>query len=169
MTTLVDEILFGSPNSVAKSIQAGADVNDYDVYGYTPLIEAAVVNSIEKTEILLNAGAQVNKRDMAGRSALHWAADNDNVELCELLLRHKADPNAYSKSLAPVLVNPLLRNNKQDLKNLLYSHGAVLKFAKDYINTKLLGHRFSLTGKVHMVDHQSDFRLVDLEGFYLEF
>src|SRR5262249_24160885 len=68
----------------------------------------------------------------------------------------------------PVLVQPLLRH-QQNLKELLYRHGADLKFAQDYINTKLIGHRFELVGRVDIVDHNNTFIELDFEGFILEF
>lgn len=166
--SLTDEILFGSQSSVERSLQQGADVNEIDVYGFTPLIEAAIVNNVEIAELLINHGAEVNSPDITGRTALHWAIDNNNIQFSQLLLAHKANPNAYTEGGQPVLVYPLLRN-QQPLKKLLYQHHANLNFAQDYINAKLLGHRFQLLGQVDIVNAVGHFIELDFEGFFLEF
>ena len=46
---------------------------------------------------------------------------------------------------------------------------APLQFAKDYINTKLLGHRYALLGSADIIDPNGLYTEVNLEGFYLEF
>ncbi len=166
--SLTDEILFGTQSSVERSLLQGADVNEIDVYGFTPLIEAAIVNNAEIAELLIKNGAEVNRPDVTGRTALHWAVDNNNVQLAKLLLAHKADPNAYTDGGQPVLVYPLLRN-QQELKKLLYQYRAELNFAQDYTNAKLLGHRFQLLGQVDIVNAKGHFIELNFEGFFLEF
>jgi hypothetical protein len=166
--SLANEILYGRLDKVEQLIQSGADVEEVDEYGFTPLIEAAIANNFEITKLLLEYGADINKSDVTGRSALHWTSDNNNLELCKLLLANKADPNAYTYGAQPVLVYPLLRN-QNELKKLMYQHGADLNFAQDFINTKLLGHRYELAGYVDIVNSQGQFIELDYEGFILEF
>lgn len=166
--SLADEIIFGTKEGVEDLIRAGADVNEIDAYGYTPLIESAIMNNVDVADVLLSAGAKVNEPDLTGRTALHWSVDNSNVALSELLLKNKADPNAYTKGSQPILVKALLRDHSQ-MKKLLYQYGADLKFAQDFISAKLLGHRYELTGQVDIVNSKGDFVELDFEGFYLEF
>ena len=110
----------------------------------------------------------MNKVDSSGRSALHWATDNNDVEFSELLIAHQADVNSYNRAGQSVLVYPLLRNHTQ-LKRLLYRHGANLNFAQDFINTKLIGHRFELKHDVDILAPNNEFIEIDYEGFFLEF
>ncbi len=166
--SLTDEILNLQKSKVLASIQAGEPVNQIDVYGFTPLIEAAIANDFEIAKMLIDHGANVVMPDLTGGTALHWAVENNNLPLCELLLEKNADPNAYPRSGQPILVQPILRR-QQDLKELLYKYGADLKFAQDYISAKLLGHRFELAGRVDIVDHKNTFIEIDFEGFVLEF
>lgn len=165
---LADTIIYGNIQQIKQVISQGAKLDEIDPYGYTPLIETAIVNDIQKTKVLLEAGAKVDFSDLTGRTALIWAAENNNYELCELLLKYGADPNMYTRAGQPVLAMPLLRKQEK-IKQQLYRKGAKLTFAQDFINGKLLGHRFELEGRVDILDHQGVFTEIELEGFYLEF
>ncbi len=167
--SLADEIINGTTYSVAKYLaHRPSEINEIDKYGFTPLIESAIVDNIDIAKLLIEHGADINQQDATGGTALHWTVENNNLEFCELLLKHKADPNASNISSQPVLAKALLRQ-QQPLKQLLYKHGADLKFAQDFINTKLLGHRFELRGYVDIVDHLGRFVEINFEGFFLEF
>lgn len=166
--SLSKKIIYGSDQEVADFLKSGPELNIVDEYGYTPLIQTAVVNSATKAKLLLNAGAKVDFVDLTGRTALFWAADNNNLELCNLCLKYGADPNAYSSGAQPVLVMPLMKK-EEGVKNLLVSFGAKLHFAQDFLNAKILGHCFELEGRVDIVDTNNTFIEVELEGFYLRF
>ncbi len=165
---LTEAILKQDHKKVFQLIESGELINEIDIYGFTPLIEAAIVNDVEIAKKLIAHGADVLMRDLTRATALHWAVENNNLPFCQLLLDHGADPNAYAKSGQPILVQPLLRH-QQRLKELLYRHGADLKFAQDYISLKLMGHRFELVGRIDLVDHKNKFIEIDFEGFVLEF
>lgn len=168
MMTLSDAILKGTKEQVEQMLALGADANAIDMYGFTPLIEAAIANRLDIADLLLKNGADVTKKDMAGGSALQWAVENYNLPMCYMFLRRGADPNAYTRSAQPILVQPLLRR-QHDLKEMLYRAGADLTFAQDYINAKLLGHRFELVGRVDIVNNRNTFIELDFAGFILEF
>src|SRR6056297_1361446 len=141
--SLADTIIYDDAVAVARALDAGADIFETDEYGFNPLVQAAICQKNDIAKLLISRGAKIDMPDLTGRTALHWASDNHDMELCKLLLQNNANPNSYNLSAQPVLVYPLLRG-QQDLKRLLYRHGANLAFAQDYINSKLLGHRFSL-------------------------
>ncbi len=166
--SLANIIIYGEKEHVLQALQSGADPNEIDEYGYRPLVEAGIANKTDIARVLLEHGAQVDQEDSTGRTALHWAVENNNAKLCDLLLSSGANPNHYTRSSQPVLVTPILRNDSA-VKNVLYSHGADLNFALDYINTKLLGHRFELMGSADIVNPKGKFIEVDFEGFFLEF
>jgi hypothetical protein len=166
--SLADSIIEEQDSQVIGYLRAGANVNQLDEYGFTPLIEAAIADNLKIAKYLLDYGANPNLPDMTGGTALHWAAENNNISLCQLLLDKGANPNAYTFAGQPVLVMPLLRQQMM-LKNLLLRRGAYLEFAQDYINAKLLGHMFELIGTADIVDPNNNYVEVDFEGFYLEF
>jgi hypothetical protein len=166
--TLANKIIFGSVQDVANHLHAGIQLDKVDEYGYSPLIQTAIVNDAKKAKLIIDAGASVDFTDLTGRTALHWAADNHNLELATLLLDKGADANAYTRAGQPVLVLPYLRNQKQ-MKELLYRYGGELDFAQDFINGKMLGHVYELEGRVDLVDTKHTFFEIEFEGFYLEF
>ena len=149
-------------------LRQGESLDDIDEYGFTPLIECVITRQPEIAEKLLARGVEVDKPDVTGRTALFWAVDNNDIPFIKLLLRHNANANAYTSAGMPILVYPVLRE-QTDVKRLLYQHGARVDFAQDFIQGKLLGHRFELNGSVDIVTAQD--RLIELnyEGFILEF
>ncbi len=164
---LTQIILYGDSQQLENALEDIDNVSYLDEYGYTPLIQAIIADKIECTQLLLQKGADVNQHDITGRTPLHWAVYNENMPVCELLMQYNADPNRYTISSEPILAKPILRNN-QFIKKLLLEHGASARFAHDYINVKLLGHRFELVGSVDIVDTHDIFTEVDYEGFYLD-
>lgn len=165
--TLADAILQEDKNSIQQLLRYGDDVNQIDEYGFTPLIEAAIIDNIEISQLLLSQGANPNQQDVTGGTALAWAAENNNQALCTLLLKSGANPNSYNLGGQPVLTMPMLRQ-QTELKQLLIRAGADQVFTQDYVNTKMLGHMYELVGKAIIIDPQNQFVEVDFEGFYLE-
>lgn len=168
MRSLANTILYGTRDDVAHLLDEDEDIHALDEYGYLPLSEAAIAKKLDIAELLLTKGAAVNDKDAPGTTALHWACDNDDLAMADLLLRHGADPNAYAIGGHPVLTYPLLRKSVA-LRKLLQRYGGNIDFAKDFINTKLLGHRFELTEETHIATTHNNFILVNFEGFYFQF
>lgn len=166
--TIANDIISHRMPDFDAYIRAGDSLDDIDEYGFTPLIECAITRQPKIAEQLLARKVDVNKADVTGRSPIHWAVDNNDMELTRLLLTHGADPNAYTRNGLSVLVYPVLRS-QEEMKHLLYQHGAKLDFALDFINGKLLGHRFELQGDVDIVNAKGEFIELDYEGFMLEF
>jgi len=84
-------------------LNAGADVNAVDPYGFTALIRLCVASNaslrgphadgIVVTRLLIDAGANVNAQDDGGYTALMFAARAGEIAQMRLLLDHGADPN----------------------------------------------------------------------------
>jgi len=167
MSTLANAILSNDIDRVRAYIRQSAPVNEMDEYGFTPLIEAVVVENIEIAKLLLDNGADPNLQADTGTTPMHWAAENNNLKMCQLLLQHGANPNAYSFSGMPVAVMPTLRH-QTNLRRFLIDNGADPLFSQDYINTKLLGHIYELVGHGTIVSPENRLVEVDFEGFFLE-
>lgn len=166
--TIAQDIISCRMPDFDRYISQGESLDDIDEYGFTPLIEAAITQQANIAAQLLLRGVDVNKTDVAGRTPLHWAVDNNDLELTRLLLTHGANPNAYTTAGLCILVYPILRG-QDAIKHLLYQYGARLDFALDFIQGKLLGHRYELQGEVDIVNADNEFVELSYEGFILEF
>lgn len=166
--TIANDIISHRMPEFEVYLREGNSLDDIDEYGFTPLIECAITRQPRIAEQLIRHKVNINKPDVTGRTPLHWAVDNNDLEMARLLLTHGADANAYTRNGLSVLVYPVLRG-QDSLKQLLYQFGAKLDFAQDFINAKLLGHRFELQGDVDIVNAQGEFIELDYEGFILEF
>lgn len=166
MQTLANAILEENVYAVRECLRYSEEINQLDEYGFTPLIEAAIMDNIEIAQLLLAHGADPNLQDAVGNTPLHWAAENNNEKLCRFFIQAGANPNAYNYSGQPVLVMPALR--KQTLRKYLIQAGADQAFAQDFINTKLIGHLFELIGTANIISPEQQFVEVDFEGFYIE-
>lgn len=76
-----------------KALNAGADPNVVDQYGYTPLMIAALdvradLITLEVFKELLNAGADPNLVEGKGYTPLMYAAFNGRVDLVKALCEH---------------------------------------------------------------------------------
>jgi ankyrin repeat protein len=75
MSALMSRCLVGTPEEVASAIRSGADVNEQDERGDTPLHVAARHNiNPEVIAVLLNAGADANARDSDGLRPIVYAS-----------------------------------------------------------------------------------------------
>jgi len=166
--SLSKAIIYNDIQVVIQAVNHGATLDVIDEYGYTPLIQTAIMDSVNKAAVIINAAAEIDFPDLTGRTALHWAVDSNNLKLCRLLLEHKANPNSHTLAGQPVLVMPILRRQKELVK-LLCQYGADSEFAKDFIHAKLLAHRYELQGRVDIADKTKTLIEIDFEGFYLEF
>ncbi|MGA9760895.1 MAG: ankyrin repeat domain-containing protein [Gaiellaceae bacterium] len=97
---LIEAVIIEDVDEVNRVIADGADVNDSDKDGFTPLHFAAQNRSPEIASVLISAGANVNASDTHGNSPL-WVAifsyEGDG-SIVQLLLDNKADP--YHKNKA---------------------------------------------------------------------
>ena len=75
----------GSVENVETHIGKGAPVNAVNIYGYTPLMEAAVHGHSEIVRILLKNGATIDLKDNNGKTALEMAERNNHREVIQIL------------------------------------------------------------------------------------
>ena len=88
-----------NPAALATLLDAGADLNARDEFGWTPLHSAAANENPAVLAALLDAGADLNALDGSGRTVLHIAATaNDNPAVLAALLEAGANPNANDAS-----------------------------------------------------------------------
>lgn len=85
-------------------LEHGADPNQPDNHGNSPLMGVAFANSflsatdrVSVAKLLIAKGADINARDSQGNTALHLAVLHQRPELVALLLSSKADPNVRNQ------------------------------------------------------------------------
>ena len=67
----------------------GAEVGTASMYGYTPLIVAAMHGNARAVKMLLEEGADAFAKDSTDMTALHWAARHDYPDIVKLLLKDR--------------------------------------------------------------------------------
>jgi ankyrin repeat protein len=104
-TPLHEAVIAGNLALVKMLIAYGANVNERDRYGSTPLILAAAYNQYERGKNsheqviieLMGAGAVPNAQDDMGWTALHWASFNMHNAVCRYLVIKGAYNKIVSK------------------------------------------------------------------------
>jgi hypothetical protein len=76
----VNAIDMGDAPMVQSLLNSGADIQEKDLRGLTPLSRAVLSNYKDVVAVLLKAGADVNARDGLGLTPLHYAAMADYGE-----------------------------------------------------------------------------------------
>ena len=81
-----------NPEIIEILLKSGANVNDKDQSGITPLFFSAANNkNPDIVELLIKYGAKINERDNYGRTPLIAATNNLNPEVMIVLLKNGAD------------------------------------------------------------------------------
>lgn len=88
----------GFDQMLAWLVEAGASVDEPDVYRFTPLMRAVDNTHLQAATLLLEKGnVNVNHTDESGNSALHFAVANAQHEMVSLLLTFGASPKQANR------------------------------------------------------------------------
>ncbi|KAI3437743.1 hypothetical protein D9Q98_000191 [Chlorella vulgaris] len=90
-------LLAGHTTCCSLLLEEGADIEQRNVMGETPLIRSAHNGHFKTVKFLVEHGADVNALDMGDNCALHWAAMRGHVEIVKLLLQRGADKHLRNK------------------------------------------------------------------------
>jgi len=139
-------------------IEAGADVNAGDMFGITPLEEAAARRGPNIVSLLLDSGANINHRDKDGLSALNVAVKYGTKANADLLLARGADVDIFDAAILGII--PQLRE--------LLDHDSSLVSARDK-NGQTPLHSAAMRGQIESVrvllEKGSDPAAKDRRGF----
>ena len=107
-------------------LNAGADVNEKDKLGLTPLMLACGKSTVgykDVAETLIKKGAHINVRDALGYTPLLLALSGGTIDIAELLIHKGADINARTRKGETPL--SLVQNAQcTEIVELLISKGA---------------------------------------------
>ncbi|CAF4201598.1 unnamed protein product, partial [Rotaria socialis] len=95
--SLPEEAECGSLDGIRCWIREGADIDAADAYGYTPLINAAMLGRADIVKVLIDAGADIQKPGQFGYTALHAAAQNGHLEVVQTLVKYGASVNCKNE------------------------------------------------------------------------
>jgi ankyrin repeat protein len=104
-------------------LDSGADPDERNDSGQTPLHLAADWQMSEFVSLLIDRGAEVDARDMGRTTPLLYAASGSDPNLVRLLLDHGADVNAHDVDGDTPLHNAA-RGGHAEVLRLLLVHGA---------------------------------------------
>lgn len=91
----------------------GADIDATDAYGYTPLINAAMLGRADIVKVLIDAGADIQKPGQFGYTALHAAAQNGHLEVVQTLVKYGASVNSKNDDGdIPLILGKISHENK---------------------------------------------------------
>lgn len=109
----------GQTDMVAVMLEDGADVNQINKHGKTPLMLAAGNNHPETTAMLLERDAAIDAQDVDGMTALIMASSSGHVEVIKVLMESGADINGTNKYGATAITNAAFFNHIPALNALL--------------------------------------------------
>ncbi|MDH5763425.1 MAG: ankyrin repeat domain-containing protein [Nitrospinota bacterium] len=122
-SSLDTAVRYKNVNEAQRHLNEGANPNQTDETGQTPLHRAAEIGYLGVAEVLLNKGAQVNLQDNEGQTPLHLASRKGYTAMMDLLLAHKAEINIKDKYGRTALHHATLARSEESVE-LLLSKGA---------------------------------------------
>ncbi|HEV3062560.1 MAG TPA: ankyrin repeat domain-containing protein [Vicinamibacterales bacterium] len=134
--SLYTAIRSGDAAKLRALITTPADANVRAAEGYTPLMNAASVGSLDAVRFLIDKGADINAQSDSGITAL-MLADGDLAKQ-RLLLSSGAVVNLATKMGRSAVFLAAMRDPSADAVRFLVSRGADLK-TKDVFGNTLLG------------------------------
>ena len=117
--TLIEAVLMGNRTAVENFLALGADPNESEADGTTPLMRAVHGRDPAIAELLIDAGANVNARNSYGVSALYIAARAGDPVATRMLLAAGADANTALPAGETVLMTAAKAGNPDVVRALL--------------------------------------------------
>jgi ankyrin repeat protein len=120
---------YGNSKAVKLLLDKGADANEHNPQGTSPIMVAAACGDLDTVRLLVQYGADVN--DLAPvaqvsqtelRTPLGWAAFRNDVPMVRYLLERKADPNQAAPFGTPLTFAAW--HDSLEAAEVLLAHGA---------------------------------------------
>ncbi len=125
-TPLLFAVLADKPALARLLIRHGAVLDEADLNGYTPLLQAAVAGERKIVTMLLSHRANPNVQSRRGQySPLMYCADGGFVQTARVLLSARADPN-LTDEWGETPLKKAIKNHHRTVARLLRRHGAHL-------------------------------------------
>ena len=129
----------GDKKTVMSLINKGADIDQVNKDGATPLYLASESGSIETARFLIDSKADLNKAEKKGYTPLLVASQKGNTEIVRLLIKNKVDINkATKKRVTPLFIATY--NQHMPVIRLLVEAGADLEIRNNYTGETALAY-----------------------------
>jgi ankyrin repeat protein len=117
----------GDSQTVTRLLDQGANIEDREPTGETPLIAAALAGQTQIVELLLDRHAAIEARNDRGLTPLHAAAYGGHADTVAALLEHGAavDDNQNRYHTTPLII--AAEDGHTDIVKLLIAKGANLE------------------------------------------
>jgi uncharacterized protein len=123
-SSLLQAAYDGDVERVAALIRSGANVNEANEFGATPMSEAAKRGDTAVLKLLLQAGADPESANDEGETALMLVARTGDVEAAKLLLKAGARVDTREKWGGQTALIWAAAQNQPDMVKFLAAHGA---------------------------------------------
>ena len=97
-----DAIYNHERSKIADLIEGGANINETDEYGRTPLFTAAYVGLLDVVEYLIEHGADPNIPNNHNETPLYIASFAGRLDIVRYLIENNADPNIVTSDDSPL-------------------------------------------------------------------
>lgn len=125
----------GDLTAVKKFVAEGANVNDADGLGRTPVIEAAWGGHADVVKYLVEKGANINAADNSGYTALMRAAEGGHLPVLTYLIHKGALVNARGKVRGTTPLMLAAEQGHIKVLELLLANGAKINAVDQFEET----------------------------------
>ena len=122
----------GNIKRIEEFLANGADVNQQDIFGDTPLHGAARYGHANAIRMFIEAGALVNQQDNGGRTPLHLAAMIGRADAIRMLIEAGALVNQQD-SYGKTAVDIATASNRQHIVALLNDYNQRIEQARQRV------------------------------------
>jgi ankyrin repeat protein len=123
--SLIPAISKSQNDFILELIKHGADINQLNEHGITPLITAVSLGNIDSTKLLIEQDAKLEATNINGETALMCAAYFGKIDALKILIEKGANLEAVNEIGNSVLIWAL-KNNKIDVLKVLIEKKANL-------------------------------------------
>lgn len=121
--SLHDAVISGDAGEVKSMLSSGADINQKNRMGGTPLQTAIMNRQKDIAMLLIASGADVNVRDNSGQTPLSEAVKIGDKEIIEQLIAKKVDVNVLTRGGENAL-SLAKKSGNTEIVDLLVKNGA---------------------------------------------
>ncbi|BDI30785.1 hypothetical protein CCAX7_28360 [Capsulimonas corticalis] len=167
---LHDALTSGDLEWVTALLHDGADIEEHNSFGWTPLMAASLKGQVDIARLLLDHGAELNATDREGKSAIHYAGMRGGAEAVRLLVRLGANINAVESfgGYTPLHLAAGHCNRKivQDTCAALLAAGADVNARNKWGSTALWSAALAMRGDLvdFLLQHGAEIDIRDNSG-----